>query len=69
MTPGNPCYVGPNILFLTRRHPGKAYEIEEDPDVSASFLFPFLIHSFHPTSPSGKLTISVGHRNPVPVLI
>lgn len=53
-------------VLLTRLIPGKAYEIEEDPDVSA--LLPFF--SSGPfgftliVSPSGKLMISGGHLTP-----
>ena len=42
---------GINMFFLPiRRFPGKAYDIEEDPDVSASF--PFFFIPFRFTFPS-----------------
>jgi hypothetical protein len=55
-------------FLLTCWIPGKAYEIEEDPDVSASLPFSFVPFGFTFASPSGKLTISVGHRNLAPAL-
>lgn len=53
-------------VLLTHLIPGKAYEIEEDPDVSASLPFffrPFRIH-IGLASPSGKLMTSGGHLSP-----
>ena len=56
------------MFFLPMTHviPGKAYEIEEDPDVSALLTFffrPFRIHT-DIASLSGKLMISGGHLTP-----
>jgi hypothetical protein len=55
-------------FLLTCWIPGKAYEIEEDPDVSASLPFSLVPFGFTLASPSGKLTTSVGHRNVAPAL-